>query len=242
MTFHRKISITAHRGASGLAPENTLAAIRKAIEIGADFSEVDVHLNGDGELVLLHDDTVERTTNGTGFIWEWKSVDIAQLDAGSWFSAEFKNETIPTLSQILQVIGDCQMKLNIEIKYAPFQPTIVERLVDMIRTKHFENRCVITSFDKPTIEKVMLTAPELTTGLILDQEPVDGHFRVPVQLLSLNYVFITPNVMAKAVKFDKEIYAWTVNDLAEMKRMAHLGVHNIITNFPDRALQVRNDL
>jgi glycerophosphoryl diester phosphodiesterase len=238
MSSLQKIFITAHRGASGQAPENTLASVRAAIEIGADYSEVDVHLTRDEELVLLHDDRVDRTTDGTGYIWDFDATETMKLDAGSWFSAEYQNETIPTLSEVMQLVKPSRMKLNIEVKFSSSQPSSVEKLIALIRVNQFEPRCIITSFDQKTVAQVIRLAPGLKSGLILNQMPLKNHFSFPGRLLSVHHIYITAEIMDLSRTYDKEIHAWTVNEKADMERLARLGVHNIITNFPDRAKQI----
>jgi glycerophosphoryl diester phosphodiesterase len=229
--------ITAHRGASGLAPENTLSAIRKAMEIGSDYAEIDIHLSQDCDFVLLHDDTLDRTTNGNGYVWNYPVAVLKKLDAGSWFSPFYKNETMPTLSEVIQLVQG-RMKLNIEIKITPFKHDSAEKLIQLIQAFHFANQCIITSFDQKTIEQIHACAPYLTTGLILNQRPSDSIFKNTWKLFSINYKFVNSHLVQRAVAVQKEIHVWTVNEINEMERCISLDVHSIITNYPNRLKNV----
>jgi glycerophosphoryl diester phosphodiesterase len=237
MKFVTNSLVTAHRGASGLAPENTLASLRKAMEIGADFAEIDVHLSKDEEFVLLHDDTLNRTTNGKGFVGDYPVSVLKKLDAGSWFSPFYKNESIPTLSEVIHTVQG-RMKLNIEMKDDSMKTSTMKKFIKLVYDFNFSDQCIITSFNQKTIEHIHSFAPYLKIGLILNQQPSDRHFNNIFQLLAINYRFVNSDVMQQAVKTQKEIHAWTVNELDEMNRCISIGVHNIITNYPNRLKNV----
>ena len=233
--------VTAHRGASGLAPENTLAAFKKAMEIGADFSELDVHLSADGEVVLLHDDTLDRTTNGSGPIYEWKLADLKKLDAGSWFSPEFAGEPLPTLREVIQLVKG-KMKLNIEIKISGNEPDIAERVVDIVRSEQFDRDCMITSFDRATVEKVKEIAPDLKVGLIFSTDYPEDVFEGNWEVLSSNKKNVNKGFVQKAHTAGKELHVWTVNEKEKMVELINLGVDGIITNYPNRLIEVLKEM
>lgn len=223
--------IVAHRGASGLAPENTLASLRKAMDIGSDYSEIDVHLTKDGRVVLLHDDTLNRTTNDSGKIYEKTLAELKGVDAGGWFGPQFRGEPIPTLESVIETVRG-NMKLNVEIKISGYEPDIAERVIEIIRAHHFEKECMVTSFDSKTIRRVEELAPDLQTGLIIGEEYEDDPFNGPWDLISTNYKNVTREFVTKAGKTGKPIHVWTVNDPKEMQRLMDLKVEGIITNYP----------
>ena len=225
--------ITGHRGASGLAPENTLASFKKAMEIGADYSELDVQLSKDGQVVLLHDETLDRTTTGKGPVGEWNLADLKTLDAGSWFDEKFKNEPLPTLKEVIDLVKG-KMKLNIEIKVKQFNQELVDKVVALIRAENFQNQCMITSFNQPSVEYVKKIAPELVTGLIFGKKYNESVFTGNWDVLSSNKANINEKFMKKAHDAGKQVHVWTVNDEKEMQKLIKLGVDGIITNYPDR--------
>ena len=233
----RKVIITAHRGASGLAPENTLAAFRKAMELGADFSELDVTMTKDGKLILLHDDTLERTTNDSGNVWDYTLEELKQLDAGLWFGGKFEGERLPTLAEVIELVKG-KMKLNIEIKVNGHEPGIVEKVVETVRNKGFTKQCIITSFDSATVERVMEIAPEIPAGFIFNEDYPEDVFDGKWPILSVKYKIVDAAFLEKARASGKEVHVWTVNKEDEMRRLIDLGVDGIITNFPNRLIEV----
>ncbi len=227
------LKVTAHRGASGLAPENTKTAIVKAMELGSDFSELDVQETEDGELILLHDGSLERTTNITGNIWEKKYTDLKDVDAGSWFSGDFSGEAIPTLESIIDTVFD-SMKLNIELKMNGHQKQLTELVVDLITRKKFIDQCIVTSFDREAVRKVKELNPKIKTGYIFSNFPENEDiYSAEFDLISINKKLVTQELVDKAHKHGKEVHVWTVNKSEEMKRMIKFGVDSIITNYPD---------
>ena len=237
----KRVLVVAHRGASGLAPENTLASFKKAMEIGADYSELDVHQSKDGQVVVMHDETLDRTTNGSGGIWEYTVDELKKLDAGSWFSAEFAGEPIPTLSEVIDLVKG-KMKLNIEIKISGHEPDIAQKVVEIIRAKDFSKDCMITSFDMATVKKVKEIAPDLVTGFIFARDYPEEVFSGNWEVLSVNKKEVDEAFMAKAKKADKQVHVWTVNKKENMKRLIDLGVDGIITNYPNILKELLNEL
>ena len=161
------IMITAHRGDQSAAPENTLSAFEAAIENGADYVELDVTETKDGILVILHDDSLMRTTGLEKNIWDVTYEETQKLDAGSWYLADFAGERIPTLEE---VIGLCKgkIKMNIEIKIAGYESKeFVEKVVALIQREEILNQCIVTSFDYDTVRKVKELEPAIQVGLIL---------------------------------------------------------------------------
>ena len=164
----------AHRGASGIAPENTLAAINKAIEIGVDAVELDLHGTVDGEVVVIHDSTLDRTTNMCGQIKQMPLKNIKQADAGSWFRSQFKGETIPTLEEALVSIA-CKAIAVLEIKASSITESVVQTVLEM----NLLDRVVIISFNISDLQTVRSVEPRIPTGWLIGSN--NGH-RDPIQL------------------------------------------------------------
>lgn len=228
----------AHRGASGHAPENTLAAMQKAIEMGAQMSELDVQQTADDALVLFHDDSLNRTSTGSGLLWQKTLDELQTLDAGSWYGEAFRDEPVPTLEQVFELVRG-KMKLNIEVKLHGHEREVAKLVVDKIKAANFADQCIVTSFGHEVADSIKALAPELTVGYIFDHTQYsDAVFAGPVDLLSANYWLITEDFMQKARTAGKQVHVWTVNDKPTMRRMLEMGVDAVITNYPDRLAEV----
>jgi glycerophosphoryl diester phosphodiesterase len=224
--------VMAHRGASAVAPENTLISYKKAIDMGADYAELDVRRTKDGAIVLMHDKTVKRTTGVSGFVWDFTIEELKKLEAGSWFGEEFRGEPIPTLEEVIRLVKG-RMKLNIEVKISENEPGIAQRVVDIVRSEDFGQECIITSFDRETVKTFKAIAPDLRTGMIFDKEYRSDVFEGNWDILSSNYELVDETFMRLARDSGKKTYVWTVNDREEMLRLIGLGVDGIITDKPD---------
>ncbi|MFD2613284.1 glycerophosphodiester phosphodiesterase [Paenibacillus gansuensis] len=236
-------SCAAHRGWSGKAPENTLAAMRLALgEYYVDWMELDVQLTKDGVPVVIHDFTVNRTTNGRGRVKDKTLADIRALDAGSWYSREFAGERVPTLEEVLTLAkGRC--KLNIELKNrAGLYPGIESKVAELILAHGMECDTVITSFDVKTIREVRRIHPEMPTGLIIDSRPSDLLQRLReygADFLSISYKVLTAEFAEEAIRSGFTVMAWTVNEVRDLYRVTKMHPEIIIcTNEPDRFKQV----
>ena len=228
----------AHRGASGHAPENTLAAMRTAMAMGAHMSELDIQQTADDRLVLLHDDELERTTNGTGLLWQKTWAELQTYEAGSWFAPEFAREPLPTLEEVFALVRG-KMKLNIEVKLHGHERDIAKLVVATIRREKFEHECIVTSFGHRVADEIKALAPELKVGYIFGKEEYhEGVFSGPVEVLSANHYLISPEFMRQARAAGKTVHVWTVNEKPLMHRMLDLGVDAVITNYPDRLAEV----
>lgn len=233
-----KFIICAHRGASGYAPENTLAAMRVAMEMGAQMSELDVQQTADDALVVFHDDKLNRTTNGKGYLWQKMLAELRSLDAGSWFDAKFAGEKIPTLEEVIELVRG-KIKLNIEVKLHGHERDVARLVVEKIRQLSFADQCIVTSFGHDVVDSIKKLAPELTAGYIFDHSQYsDAVFNGPVEVLSAHFRIVDAPFMQKAKAAGKKVHVWTVNDKAAMRRMLDLGVDAIITNYPDRLVEV----
>jgi glycerophosphoryl diester phosphodiesterase len=226
----RAVRVTAHRGSSRAAPENSLAAIRQALADGADFCEIDVQEMKDGTIVLIHDTDLMRIANSPRRIADLDYDEVRDLDAGSWFDPKFKDERLPTLEQAIALVRG-RMKLNIELKYHRQEREFEERVVAIVNGEGFGDQCVITSLEAKGLARVRELAPELRIGQIVTVAlgKVEG---LDVDFLSMNARQATPSQVRANRNAKLETHVWTVNDREEMHRMIERGVDNVITDFP----------
>ncbi|MGC9363684.1 MAG: glycerophosphodiester phosphodiesterase [Fidelibacterota bacterium] len=226
--------ITAHRGASGTAPENTMIAIQRAIELGAGFSEIDVQETADGEIILLHDKTLERTGGVVWNIWDTPYDSLKKIEVGSWFAPEYAGEPVPRLADVIDAVKG-KIKLNIELKINGHEKELVEKVVDLIHEKKFQSECIVTSFDLQSVQKVRQLDKNLKVGLIFSKYPENVDvFSLDVDLLSVKYTLVDEEFMRKARASGKDVHVWTVNDSEMMQKLLDLGVTSIITNYPGK--------
>ena len=235
-----KVEITAHRGALRTHPENTLIAMQKAIEIGADFSELDVQETSDGVLVLYHDKNLKKTTGVDIGIWEISYDSISKLEAGAWFDPKFKGEPIPKLEDIMDEVKG-KMKLNIEIKMNGHQKQLTEKVVQLVEDKKYIAHCILTSFDLNAIDKVKKLNKNIKAGYILREIPEDRDiFNSGINTISANKDMVNDAFIKKAHKHNLEVHVWIVNEPEEMKKFIQLGVDNIVTDYPEILFKVLN--
>ena len=235
-----RVQISAHRGWPKVAPENTMPAFEAALESGADYIELDVQLTKDGELVVFHDDTIERTTDGKGVLSSMTYNELQQLSAGSWFrdDGSFDYVKIPKFSEVLELVRG-QVLLNIEIKSHGNVTATAEKVVEMIEEYDLKSSCYVTSFSYQALKKVKELDPKIKTALIAHIAPSTVYSQMKyIDAISINYLFVNQSVINYAHHSGKKVFVWTVDRSAEMKKMIALGVDNIITNRPDKAIEV----
>jgi glycerophosphoryl diester phosphodiesterase len=230
------VLIIAHRGASGNAPENTLAAFRKAVALGATFIETDLQLSRDARFVAIHDATVNRTTNGQGVVHDMTLADLRKLDAGSWFGSEFAGERIPTLEEILEF-----SKKNDVVFYLEIKPGAAwggeHAVIGALRESGEIPRAVVISFDAAIVLSLRKIEPTLMTGLLYDgqiENPLEKAVEVGARQLAIRGDLVTPALIAQAKKKDLQVVCWTVNHPAHMRMLAAAGVDGIMSDYPDR--------
>ena len=239
----RKIALVAHRGAAAAAPENTMAAINKALESPADFIEIDVHQTLDSQLVLMHDATLERTTDGEGEIAAVSLAQIKELDAGSWFKPEFKNERVPTLEEVLQLVKG-RKKLLIELKKGDeFYPEMENRVITLIKKYQAREWCVLQSFHDEILQKVWQNEYHVVTHkLIVGKIPMlpvyfdtslrfgsfDKYYRASA--INVHYYFATRGFVKYAHNAGFKTFVWTVDDPTEINKLVDRGVDGILSN------------
>ena len=232
--------VIAHRGASGSAPENTMAAFRRAVELGAGFIETDLHLTRDARFVAIHDTTLDRTTNGHGAVRDMTLAQLRELDAGKWFDREFMDERIPTLEEILDFAKSRDVVFYLELKYDSAWG-MHHALVGALRGVDNASRTMVISFDRAQIEAVRKLDPGIMTGWlveVMDGDPVKEAINVGARQLCPRADLITPDLVDRAHREDLLVATWTVNDPVEMRRVIAAGVDGVMSNFPDRLRKV----
>jgi glycerophosphoryl diester phosphodiesterase len=228
--------IIAHRGASGQAPENTLAAFERAVQVGSPFIETDLRLTRDAHFVVIHDGTLERTTNGRGAVHEFTLAELRELDAGQWFDREFSGERIPTLEETLEFSRKHDVVFYLELKYDSAWG-MHHALVAALRNGDSAARTVVISFDPSTLLAVHDLDPSLMTGLLIEDRTEDFvqlANRVGARQVCAASSLVTPEFVEQAHRSDLHVVAWTVNKSEEMRAMMSAGVEGIMSDFPDR--------
>lgn len=240
------VTVYAHRGASGACPENTMAAFRRALELGATAIETDVQMSRDGRLVLCHDERLERTTNGRGLLASHSWDELSALDAGSWFGPAFAGERLPLLADLLSFLAPTALRLNIEIKsgIVPY-PGIEAAVVEEVRRHGMADRVLITSFNHYSVVETKRLAPEIKTGVLYVAGLVDPWLyarRIGADALHPLFHGIRPEIVNKAHAAGLEVNAWTVDEPEQIRTMIRAGVDGIISNHPDRVLAVLREM
>ena len=245
--------IIAHRGASGHAPENTLSAFALAAEMGADGIELDVHLTKDGQVVVLHNDTVDATTDGRGSVSQMSVQELKTLDAGGWYDARYENERIRTLAEVFETIDPHQL-INVEIKVGrgranPARPRgqLETETVRLIERYDLSHRVLVSSFSPFILRRVRALCADIPLGYLYAQLPGPS----PLLALRLIRSLIVPYdalhpilgwVNAQRGSWARQnrlaLNVWTVNEPGKLRRMCDLGADSIITNYPDRLSQI----
>ena len=250
MEMRTRPIVIAHRGFSSEAPENTLAAVRAAIAAGADMVEVDVTLTADGEVVVIHDDTLDRTTNGSGPVAEHTLEELLRLDAGAWFARRFRGERIPTLAQLLEEVRGRTL-INVEIKSEAVGEKaaggIAERVVRLIREREMADQVVVSSFEPRALLHIAELDPELATASLYNEElhrdldPLAIVGEVGARALNLSQDQATPAIVERCRQNGISVGVYTANRTDEMRRLIRMDVDAIFTDRPDRLIRVLGD-
>jgi len=227
--------ITAHRGAKAVAPENTMASFRAAMDAGADYAELDVQHTKDREVIVLHDADFMRMGDDPRRVADLTAAEVATIDIGRKRGPQFSGEHAPTLAEVIDLVRG-RMKVNIELKYNVPDPGLAPAVVELLRREDFIDQVVITSLDYGALKQVKSLEPRLETGHIVTAA-VGDVLRTEADFLSLNSAKATTSLVRRARAAGKDVAVWTVNDPEVMLRMIERGVDNIITDDP--ALLVR---
>jgi glycerophosphoryl diester phosphodiesterase len=234
--------IFAHRGAKAVAPENTLPAFQRALAMGVAGIELDVHCSKDGKLVVIHDESLDRTTRGSGKVGEYTAAELANIDAGRPFHADFAGVGIPTLDEVFDLVGNrCQV--NVEIKSDdPNGGDQAEPLIAMIAARNLYDQVIVSSFNPPSLIKMRALAPKVRLGLLyylpLPAFLRDAWFSPIIQPEAIHpyHRLINADLMAWANARGCAVNTWTVNDVTEARRLAELGVNVIMSDVPDQIM------
>lgn len=255
----KEFAIIAHKGASGVAPENTLIAFEKALEMGVDMIELDVRHTKDEGIIVFHDASLDRTTNGTGNVEEYTLAEVKELDAGSWFDSKFSDQKIPTLKEVLDLIdGKCKVLIEIKHMDHPHYHDFSEKLIDIIKEERngFE-WCILQSYENTYLEEAHAYDDRIQTKQMLigeDSAPLIafymetrvhlGRSKQETKLTALNPDFktLSPRRVFRMHARGFEVFAYPVNERDDMIKMLNMGVDGIITDYPSRLIQLKADI
>jgi glycerophosphoryl diester phosphodiesterase len=230
-------SVTAHRGASADAPENTLAAVQKAIDDGADYVEIDVQESKDGVVMVVHDSDLKKLANANLKIWESTADQLRQVDIGSKFSPEFSDQRVPTLDEVLELCKG-KVKVNIELKYYGHDQQLEQRVAELVEAHDMQDSIIVMSLKYDAVQKMKKLRPKWTVGLLTAVAVGDLTTRDQADFLAVNTELATRRFVRRAHAADKQVFVWTVNEPLTISVMAGRGVDSIITDKPGLARRV----
>ncbi|WP_279041701.1 glycerophosphodiester phosphodiesterase [Brevibacillus borstelensis] len=236
-----RVDTVAHRGASGYAPENTMAAFRKAVKMKADYIEIDVQVTKDGQMVVIHDNTVDRTTDGTGKVKDLTFEEIRELDAGSYFDPEFAGEQIPTFEEVLDEFRG-KTGILIELKSPELYPGVEEMVADALRERNMDkpanNKIIVQSFNFDSMKTFHELLPDIPVGVLtnkpeqLTDEMLD-EFATYADYVNPSLKMFSPELLERVRERGMKMSVWTVRKPEEAEPLLDAGVDGIITDYPD---------
>lgn len=241
---NEEAAIVAHRGASGYAPENTMAAFELAVQMDADYIELDVRMSKDGELVVLHDETVERTTNGAGNVRDYTLSELKALDAGSYFAPGYAKETIPTLQEVLDRFQG-RIGLLIEVKASPSYTGLEDKVVRLFEQYDDRENIVIQSFDAELARAIYARLPDIPVGVLIsaEQPPLTDAALDDIAsyaaYINYNVELLDAETVKKVHDRNRKVMAWTIRKETDEARIKRLGVDGIITDYPAWGLKAQ---
>lgn len=224
------IEVAAHRGASNVYPENSMSAFRGAKELGADWIELDVQQTKDGEIIIMHDTNLYRTTGQKVNIWQLQYDDLVNMEIGSWFSTEFTGEPIPTLREVLEFAKENHIRLNIELKPTGYEKDFEKNVIDLINEYKMKKQCVVTSQVYEVLQKVKEYDSEIETVYVMSVAYGNILRLKDADSFSIKHTFVTSSLVSSVHNAGKKIYAWTVNSSQQIKEMINLNVDIIVTD------------
>jgi glycerophosphoryl diester phosphodiesterase len=232
--------VNAHRGAMSYAPENTFASFERALDLGADIVELDVHLSADGEVVVIHDHDLAHTTDGQGVVGDLTLAELKRLDAGRHCGPEFAGQQIPTLDEVL-AWGRGRCVLDVEIKGGPWPYLGIEqKVVDLVRRHEMVDQVIIISFDHRRIAQVKALAPEIAAGTLFRCCPVDlvaVGLAAGANAILPPWFYVNAEIVERAHAAGLSVHPWETRDPHEIDRLIGLGVDSICSNQPDLVVQ-----
>lgn len=237
--------VIGHRGAMGYAPENTLLSFEEAIRRGADLIEMDVQLTADNEVVVMHDTSVDRTTDGTGLVRDLPLKKIKSFDAGAWFGPDCAKQYVPSLSEVIdrfrKRMSTKQHLVGLIVELKTLRGSggsLADAVVALLQREDFLDRCCIISFDAVALQEVRAAHKSVPTGLLFSEDTEEGRLvqakAIGAQAIFPRKTWVSAQGVVAAHKAGLAVSTWTANTKNEMKRMVTCGVDAIATNFPDR--------
>ena len=255
---YRDFEVVANRGDSGNAPENTLAAVQSALELGVDRIEIDVRNTREGEIVAFHDDTLSRTTSGKGYVHDVSLVEIQSLDAGSWFDPAFSDETVPTLAEVMDAIrGKCILVIDIKHMDHPHYERFSEKVIDIIREKDGFEWCILQAHENIYLRKAHEYDSRIVTKKLLigeDSSPLLAYFtesrlflgrsrkRDNSTALNPHVDQISPRRVFHMKARGYKIFTYPVDDKETAIKVLNMGVNGIITNHPAAMMALKREI
>lgn len=232
-----QVTVIAHRGAAGSAPENTLASIRQAIDDNTDWVEIDVQETRDGQVVVVHDSDFMKLAGDPIKVWEGDLARIQQIDIGSWFDPKFADQRVPTLERVLQEIKQGGSKLVIELKYYGHDQQLEQRVIDLVEAAGMSEKVVVMSLKLEGVQKLKTLRPEWTGGL-LAATAVGDITKLDADFLAVNQNMANAAFIRRAHKAGKQVFVWTVNDALSLSHWMSMGVDGVITDEPALARDI----
>lgn len=228
------MKIFAHRGYSAKYPENTISAFKAVVDIPIYGVEFDVHLTKDGEMVVIHDERINRTSNGKGYVKDLTLEELRQYDFGSWFDEKFKGEKIPTLAEVLDVFENTKHILNIEIKsdIIPYAG-LLEKVLELVEKRNLENRVLISSFDHEVIQKLAKSNPTIDNGALFLRNILnmaEYQEQIPAKALHVSLAGAMRKPVIDAINKGKIVRVYTVNEIEQAKAISKLNIDGIFTD------------
>ncbi|WP_163102120.1 glycerophosphodiester phosphodiesterase [Peribacillus alkalitolerans] len=231
--------VIAHRGSSGACPENTYSAFDQAVEAGAEMIELDIQLSKDGELMVIHDRLLDRTTNGQGNVADYTRDELLQLDAGAWFDAKFSEEKIPVLQEVLERYNG-KIGFLIEVKYPQDQPGIGTKLrttlQNFLETKEGNHPLIVQSFDDAFLRDFNKMMSNIQLGLLIRKQlslKEVEHFSTHISYLNPKYTVVTPGFIKIIHKHGMKCFVWTVRSKRIKEIIQKMNVDGIATDYPE---------
>ena len=234
--------IWGHRGASGHAPENTLPAFKMAADLGADGVELDIQQTKDGVIVVCHDETIDRTSSGAGWLKDFTFEELRRLDFSNG-NAAYEDVKIPTMEEVFYLLAPTGLTINIELKTGIiFYENIEEKILDLTKKMGWEDRVIYSSFNHYSVRKIKELDPGAKVGLLYGDGPIDmpgygrrlGADALHPAFYNLQY----PDYMEDCRRYGLDVNVWTVNSTADLMQCREYGVNAVITNYPDKALKL----
>ena len=239
---NRLPSVIGHRGAAGLAPENTFAGFEAAATMGVKWVAFDVRLTRDKQVIVFHDEVLDRTTNGRGIVSSQDWEDLNQYDTGSWFDGAYSGETIPTLENVISILQKLELGANVEIKSSAGRERESGQLIGILLKKHWPKSLpavLISSFNQACLVAAMEEAPEIERALIVDEIPSDWEVRLQeleCHALHCRHEKLSQSLAKQIIAKGFSLRCYTVNDYKTAEQLFEWGVESVFTDYPDRIL------